>query len=188
MSWKSDLLSKLPPIFIFTVLYLLFFELTIHIGWESETYAGVYLLYFPAGIRLIASLVSGFWGTVGIAITTISISQYLWPDHPTWFYVVYGLLGAFSTLIAVNAMKRILKIDSLLTNLKLLHLPCVDLGATLFHALVLNVFLMVCGKFPDSDTVSRTLAMTVGDFNGGIVILLGLALFLKVNTILHVKI
>lgn len=164
---------------LFGALYLAVFELS----WSFdlvESYApGISLVFLPAGIKLIAALVSGFWGVFGTVIALAYVTPSFWPDQPLWFYVVYPALSGFSTLTIVTVMKRVLDLDDDIRNLRLIHIPFIDLCATLVHGVVVNGFFALNELPMGKDLLTRALAMSVGDFLGSLILLLSFAMLAK---------
>jgi hypothetical protein len=164
---------------LFGALYFAVFELS----WSFdlvESYApGISLVFLPAGIKLIAALVSGFWGVLGTVIALAYVTPNFWPDQSLWFYVVYPALSGFSTLAVVAVMKRALGIDDDIRNLRFIHIPLIDLCATLVHGVVVNAFFMLKHLQTDQDFFTRAFAMSVGDFVGSLILLLSFAVLAK---------
>ena len=164
---------------VFGALYLVVFELS----WSFdlvESYApGISLFFLPAGIELIAALVSGFWGVLGTVIALAYVTPGFWPDQALWFYAVYPALSGFSTLAVVTTMKRVLGIDDGIRNLRFIHIPLIDLCATLVHGAVVNAFFMLKHLQLDQDFLTRAFAMSVGDFVGSLILLLSFAVLAK---------
>lgn len=164
---------------LFGVLYFGFFELS----WSFdlvESYApGISLVFLPAGIKLIAALVSGFWGVLGTVIALAYVTPSFWPDQPLWFYVVYPALSGFSTLAVVAVMKRALGIDDDIRNMRFVHIPIIDLCATLVHGAAVNGFFALKHLEVDQDFFTRAFAMSVGDFLGSLILLLSFAMLAK---------
>ena len=168
---------------LFGALYFAVFELS----WSFdlvESYApGISLVFLPAGIKLIAALVSGFWGVLGTVIALAYVTPGFWPDQPLWFYVVYPALSGFITLAVVALMKRVLGIDDDIRNLRFIHIPLIDLCATLVHGAVVNAFFMLKHLQVDQDFFTRAFAMSVGDFLGSLILLLSFAVLAKLYDI-----
>ena len=164
---------------LFGALYLAVFELSLSFDLVESYAPGISLVFLPAGIKLIAALVSGFWGVLGTVIALAFVTPNFWPDQPLWFYVVYPALSGFSTLAVVTVMKRVLDIDDHIRNLRFIHIPLIDLCATLVHGMVVNGFFALDELPIDKDFLTRALAMSVGDFLGSLILLLSFAVLAK---------
>lgn len=173
------LTEKLLLSALFGALYFVFFELS----WSFdlvESYApGISLVFLPAGIKLLAALISGFWGVLGTVIALGCVTPNFWPDQPLWFYGVYPALSGFSTLAIVAVMKRLLDIDEDIHNIRFVHIPIIDLCATLVHGVVVNGFFALDQLSVDKDFLTRAFAMSVGDFLGSLILLLSFAVLAK---------
>ncbi|WP_281811164.1 hypothetical protein [Limnohabitans sp. MORI2] len=164
---------------LFGALYFALFE----ISWSFdlvESYApGISLVFLPAGVKLLAALISGFWGVLGTVIALAYVTPGFWPDQPLWFYVVYPALSGFSTLAVVALMKRMLGIDDDIRNLRFIHIPIIDLCATCVHGAVVNGFFALEHLSVDKDFFTRAFAMSVGDFLGSLILMLSFAVLAK---------
>ncbi len=172
-------IEKLLISALFGGLYLVMIKLSWTLDLVQGYAPGISLVFLPAGIKLVAALVSGFWGVLGTVVALACVAPDIWPDQPTWFYVVYPALGGFSSLAVVHIMKRALGIDDDLRNLRLTHIPLIDLCATLVHGVVLNSFFYLYHLHLDQDFWTRVLAMSVGDFFGSLIMLLGFSVLTR---------
>lgn len=173
------LIEKLLLSALFGALYLAVFELSTWLHFFQDYAAGISLVYLPAGIKLVAALVSGFWGVFGTVIALACVTPSFWPDQPLWFYVVYPALSGFSTLAVVAVMKRVLGIDDDIRNMRFVHIPIIDLCATLVHGAAVNGFFALKHLEVDQDFFTRAFAMSVGDFLGSLILLLSFAMLAK---------
>ena len=164
---------------LFGVLYFAFFELSWRFDLVESYAPGISLVFLPAGVKLVAALVSGFWGVLGTVIALAYVSPDFWPDQPLWFYALYPALSGFRTLAVVHVMKRLLGIDDDIRNLRFIHIPIIDLCATLVHGVAVNGFFALDQLSMDKDFFTRAFAMSVGDFLGSLILLLSLAVLAK---------
>ena len=172
-------IEKLLVCALFGALYLLCFRLTSALNVFFSYASGISLVFLPSGIKLVAALTSGFWGVLGTVVVLAWVTPEFWPDQPAWFYVVYPSLSGFSTLAVVALMKRLLNIDDDLLNLRLLHVPVIDLVSTVCHGLAVNGLFVWLGMPLQEEFITRALAMSVGDFFGGLILVLALVFGLK---------
>ena len=170
---------------LFGTLYFLAFETSFSLHLVEGYAPGISLIFLPAGVKLVAALVAGFWGVLGVVVALAYEARHVWANQHFCFYLAYASLGGFSTLFVVELFKRLLKIQPDLKNLRLLHLPVIDLFSTLFHGFVLNAYLITLHMDVGKDLLTRATAMAVGDFNGGLILLLSLAAFIKAHA--HLK-
>jgi len=75
------------------VLWILVWEAN-HLLFEAlEVAPGINLFFFPHGIRVLLTLLFGFWGATGIAITSALTSQELWGDTPLTAFITPFVSG-----------------------------------------------------------------------------------------------
>ena len=163
--------------------YFFAYDLSVNFDLVHSFAPGISLIFIPAGVKLVAALVSGFWGVLGTVVALSYAAPEFWPDQPMWFYPLYGAVSGFTTLFAVGLMKRLLHIQDDLSNLRLLQLPVIDLFSTLCHGFVVNVFFILCGLSTGPNLLMRATGMAVGDFVGGMILLVGLAIVLKLSEV-----
>ena len=187
MELARYLANKLLVCAIFGFCYLAAYDFSVGFDLVHSFAPGISLIFIPAGVKLVAAMVSGFWGVLGTVIALTYAAPEFWADQPLWFYPLYGGISGFTTLFAVNLMKRLLRIEDDLSNLSLLQLPVIDLFSTLCHGFVVNVFFMLCNLSTGPDLLLRATGMAVGDFVGGMILLVGLALVLKLSEVWRSK-
>ena len=172
-------IEKLLLSALFGGLYLLLIQVSWTLDLVQGYAPGISLVFLPAGIKLVAALVSGFWGVLGTVVALAYVAPDIWADQPLWFYIAYPAFGGFSSLAVALAMKHALGIGNNLHNLRLLHIPLIDLCATLVHGVVLNGFFVLVRIELAEDFWTRVFAMSVGDFFGSLIMLLGFAVLAK---------
>ena len=175
------LTEKLLVSGLFGLVYFGSFSLSSTLNLVDSYAPGISLVFLPAGIKLIAALIAGFWGVLGTVVALAYVSPDFWPEQPLWFYMVYPSLSGFSSLAVVAAMKRLLDIDNDIRNLRFIHIPIIDLCATLVHGMVVNGFFAIDHLQVDQDILTRALAMSVGDFLGSLILLLSFAALAKLH-------
>ena len=168
----KHLTEKLLVCILFGALYLGVFEISSTLDMVDSYAPGISLVFLPAGIKLVAALVSGFWGVFGTVLALAYVTPEFWPQQPMWFYVVYPALSGFSTLGVVILMKQLLGIDNDIQNLRFIHIPLIDLCATLVHGAIVNGFFALIHLEMDKDFLNRAFAMSVGDFFGSLILLM----------------
>ena len=187
MELARYLANKLLVCAIFGFCYLAAYDFSVGFDLVHSFAPGISLIFIPAGVKLVAAMVSGFWGVLGTVIALTYAAPEFWADQPLWFYPLYGSISGFTTLFAVNLMKRLLRIEDDLSNLSLLQLPVIDFFSTLCHGFVVNVFFLLCNLSAGPDLLLRATGMAVGDFVGGMILLVGLALVLKLSEVWRSK-
>ena len=165
----------------YTAFYMLngkldtFFSTSEHVSW----------IYMPSGIMLLFVLVFVELGAAGIVLASLWISsQYL--SSADWFVLIGGaLISGLAPLIA-----RKICFDKLLLNLNLDNLDAVTLlkVAVIFSvtSAVLHQLLFTW-RGMTSDFVGQTATMTIGNFNGTLIVLYGAKLILHYLVPLQAK-
>ena len=180
--WPSkNLTDSILTAVVFGVTYWVSFEISKHYDLTQSFAPGVSLIFIPAGVKLLAALVGGLWGVMGVVLALIYLANDFWAGQSQLFIFLTATINGLSTLAVVEAMRRLLTIDDDLSNLRLLHLPLIDLANSVCHGLVHNAFWIFWGVEKPSDFLSHATAMTVGDFFGSLIVLLGLSLVLKLK-------
>ena len=178
--WKNQShLDHLKTLVVFGLAYWASFEISKDLHLINDFAKGISLVYLPAGVKMVAALVGGFWGVLGTVLALMVLAHQNWADQPLVFMVLTACISGFSTLLAVHVMKKLLKIEDDLSNLKFIHVPVIDLVNTVFHSLVLNGLWVWFSVDPLSDFLWHAAAMSLGDFVGSMILLLGLTVFLK---------
>ena len=102
-----------------------------------------------------------------------------WPELHLGLAVPYVAISTLATWGGIALSMRLLHIRADLTNLKLLHLPILDLITTLLHAVLTNSFFVLAGLKQVDDWDTNTLAMMVGDYLGSLCLMVILFLALQ---------
>ena len=84
MGWSNVkyLAEKLLLSGLFGLLYFGAFSLSSTLDLVDSYAPGISLVFLPAGIKLIAALVSGFWGFLGTVVALALVSPEFWPEQP----------------------------------------------------------------------------------------------------------
>ena len=142
---------------------------------------GITLLFLPAGIKHVSILLAGRWGALGSFIGLLFMVPNFWPHLGLGLAVPYAAISTLATWVGIAAGLHWLGVDRNLKNLKLIHLPLIDLLTTALHALVTNGFFVVSGLKKIDEWGVNTLAMMFGDFLGSLSMMLVLFLVLKIR-------
>ena len=133
------------------------------------------IIYLPSGARLLACLVGRVWGAIGVGIAAwLVVSPDVWPGKSDMFYMSVAFINSCSVLFSVLLVQKILNISADLSNLKLIHLPVIDLAATFAQALCLYVFLLWQQQIEELQFLSLLITQITGNFIGGMIFMLGL--------------
>ena len=133
------------------------------------------IIYLPSGARLLACLVGRVWGAIGVGIAAwLVVSPDVWPGQSDMFYMSVASINSCSVLFGVLLVQKILNISANLSNLKLIHIPIIDLSATFAQALCLYVFLLWQRKIEELQFLSLLITQITGNYIGGMIFMLGL--------------
>lgn len=159
--------------------YFIAFKINQHLGFWVVYAQGINLIYLPAGVKNISILIARGWGAFGIFSALYLLALEFWSTAPAWQITAYCAVSTLSSLFAITVALRIFKISSDLTNLRLIHLPLIDLFTSVFHGLVANVFYFVAG-IKNEILICDVVAMMVGDFLGNFIMMMTLFIAIKV--------
>lgn len=127
---------------------------------------GIELVYLPAGFRLLIILLFGFWGALGIFITSPLLFINIFGSATVTELVINASVGAFVPYIVVKAFSRFFEISSSLAELKPIHLPILALAASITTPLAFNFQFLLAGRQPSELILTNFSAMAFGDFVG----------------------
>ncbi len=140
---------------------------------------GISLLFLPAGVKHVSILLAGRWGALGSFLGLLILVPSFWPELHLGMALLYVSASTLATLAGIVMSMRLLSIEADLSNLKLMHLPVIDLFTTLLHAVLTNSFFVLAGLKKITDWDHNTLAMMVGDYLGSLCLMLVLFLALQ---------
>ncbi len=175
---KSTVRYRLLLIGLSFSLYLLMFALTM-LSPSALMYEWVYLVFLPAGSKLICILLFGLWGTMGDALALFLMAIYFIPDGSLFAWTIYATVSSGATLLSVRFFMRYFQIDANLDKLQYWHIPVLSLFSSLLHALVSQLAFLSIQPQINTGYVVRTLAMTAGDFLGTAVVVIVLVFTLR---------
>lgn len=130
---------------------------------------GVDWIFLPSGLRLLAVLVFGIWGSVGISLATWALTVQVNPADPWWMDGGTALISGFSPLLASQLGRFWLKLPSDLHGLT--PWPLIQLAAlfALLSGSLHQVWYLWSGH--TSTPLSSAVVMVIGDFLGSLILL-----------------
>ena len=174
---RSSYLANITIALATGVLYLLAYWLNAAFDGFALYAQGVSLIFLPAGVRTVMILIGGKWAAVGAAIALAFVAGGIWPEMSWGVLIGYAALSSLTAWLAIQAMLNLLKVPQDLNGLRFIHLPLIDLVATLAHAFTVNAYFMLVGLRSPSHVADSALAMAFGDFVGtGVVMAVLMAL------------
>lgn len=131
-------------------------------------------MFLPAGLRLVAVLLFGLYGVIGLFFGAMVTGLPLGLDTQTT--ITISLISAVNPYLAINTTKYCLKIDRLMTGLNAKHLLSISFFAALFNGLSHNLYFHT---HIHETTLENCITMFAGDFLGSLILLYAFALGIK---------
>ena len=133
---------------------------------------GIDLVFIPAGFKLMCLLVGGEAAVVGLLLSSVYVSMRVW-DHTAVMQMVYfAFAGVGSYYVAVLLVKKFMRIDDTLNNLRYLHIIILSAAASILNGTVHNVVYVWQDKVKLDDFFAHAAAMVVGDFLGCFIVIM----------------
>jgi hypothetical protein len=149
---------------------------------EHVLYAqGVALVFLPAGVKHIAILIGRLSGAIGCFLALAYVTPEFWTDISLSHTFLYSGISTAATVALVLAGMQILNIHNDLSNLRLMHLPLIDLITTTGHSFVTNAYFIADGMKVNEEFISNALGMAFGDFTGSFVMMMMLLGAIKIK-------
>jgi hypothetical protein len=141
----------------------------------------IYLVFLPAGSKLIFILLFGVWGTLGDILALMIMSPiFVFEEESIWFSMAYAVVSGVATYLGVCLARYYLKISSSLGELRYQHIPLLALIGSVTHGFVTMVTLRILGNVTADEFFANYFAMILGDFIGIFVFILILRVVVKV--------
>jgi hypothetical protein len=163
---KNPILQRLLMVLASLALYFISLELTkllpqllIHDNW-------IYLVFLPAGSRLLSIMLFGIWGAIGDCIALFISAMNFFPEQQIAVWLTFATTSSLSSLIAIRLTMKQLKINLDLSNLQYWQIPALSIISNLAHAFVTQLTLSHFIQKHYEFYVRDSLAMAVGDFLG----------------------
>jgi hypothetical protein len=167
--------SPLTKIAICCASFFLFvFSFKINEAFDSiARYAtGISLVFIPAGFKLLCLLVGGEAAAVGLLLSSVYVSMRIW-DHTGFMQMVYFAFASVgSYYVVVLLVKRLMRIDDTLSNLRYLHIIVLSAAASILNGTVHNLVYVWQDKVKLEGFFAHSAAMVVGDFFGCFIVIM----------------
>ena len=85
MNWAERHTDSIVTAIVFGVIYWLSFVISKQLNLMPSFDKGTYLVFIPAGVKLVAALVGGLWGIAGVMAASIYLAHAVWPDQSEVF-------------------------------------------------------------------------------------------------------
>ncbi|EJO55251.1 MASE1 domain protein [Burkholderia multivorans CF2] len=145
---------------------------------HSEFVRGVNWIYLPSGVRLLATLLLGSDGAIGLLVASWLVDfLYFFPNDP-----IRSIAGGIIATVAPYATYRLARehygLHASLTNLTPKRLLILALAFSVANPLLTNIWLALRGQ--TTNIGERFFAMFVGDLSGTLIILYTIKILLSV--------
>mgnify|MGYP003334213223 CR=1 FL=1 len=168
---KNPILQRLLMVLASLALYFISLELTkllpqllIHDNW-------IYLVFLPAGSRLLSIMLFGIWGAIGDCIALFISAMNFLPEQQMIVWLTFATTSSLTSLIAIRLTMKQLKINLDLSNLQYWQIPALSVISNLAHAFVTQLTLSHFIQKHYEFYIRDSLAMALGDFLGTMLII-----------------
>lgn len=132
---------------------------------------GINLIFIPAGFKLLCILTGGEAAAVGLLISSVYVSMRVWDHTPITQMVYFAFAGVGSYYLVVQAVKKLMKIDDSLHNLRYVHIIILSAAVSIANGTVHNIVYVWQDKVAPADFLSKSAAMVMGDFLGCFIVI-----------------
>lgn len=168
---RNPALQRLLMVLASLILYFVSLEITklspevlIHEQW-------IYLVFLPAGIRLLSIMLFGVWGAIGDCIALLISAAGILPDQHIAVWLSFATTSSLASLIAIKLTMKQLQINLDLSNLQYWQIPALSVVSNLVHAFVTQFILSYFLQKQYHFYIRDSLAMALGDFIGTMLII-----------------
>jgi hypothetical protein len=173
-NWRIRLASIISTISVFVVSLWVNQEVFTH----SEFVRGVNWIYLPSGVRLLATLLLGADGAIGLLLASWLVDfLYFFPNDP-----IRSIAGGIIATVAPYATYRLARehygLQASLSNLTPKRLLVLALAFSVANPLLTNIWLALCGN--TTNIGERFFAMFVGDLSGALIVLYAMKALLSI--------
>lgn len=141
----------------------------------TEYGPGVSLVFIPAGVKLVALLVAGGWGLLGLAGAALWMAAEVWVQSGVGELVGNIAVWLGVPFVVVELMLRLLGIQRDLSNLTFWPLLMIGTAATAASSFASSAYAVGFHGRQEADWMGSALAMLLGDIVGaGLVVIVGM--------------
>jgi hypothetical protein len=167
---------RAPTVFIATALG---FAVVYHLAWLIQQnllgwfdlYEGVSALFLPAGIKMLAIMIGGLPGILGVILVSISTDMDVWGNQGIIFHLTAKIIWGGAPYLAYQLLKANLDIDNHLKGLTLGKIVLIGLVTSAFSTIASRAFYYAAGRLSIDIFNVSAWAMLVGDIAGICVVL-----------------
>lgn len=132
---------------------------------------GVYLVFLPAGVKLLAILVGHHWGALGILVVEFLVRWAEYGGLPGTLVLLELTVWVGSTYLAVLWLLRSGRLPWTLAGVTLRQLAIIAIGTAATNALANNAFALATGRLASESFWHSAMAWMVGDVVGALIVL-----------------
>lgn len=161
-----------------TVVFVLSLWINQEVFTQSQFVRGVNWVYLPSGVRLLATLLLGTDGAIGLLLASWLVDfLYFFPNDP-----IRSIAGGIIAAVAPYATYRLARehygLQASLVNLTPLRLVALAFAFSVANPLLTNIWLALRG---DTQRLGeRFFAMFVGDLSGALIVLYAMKALLAI--------
>ncbi len=156
-----------------------FFEVN---GWVFSQFAyseRAHWIFLPAALRVIAVLLLGSKGALGLMVGAYFTLPHASPDDLA-FEIALAVSSGLAPLAAVAICQRFFTINSDLAGLRGSHIIALSVVSALANSILLNILTFVTGRHHGDGLLAATIF--IGDMLGTVLLLLAIALAISIFT------
>lgn len=141
----------------------------------AEISSGVSAPYLPAGVRLIAAVVCGLFGSIGVFLASLVMAPETFPNANLLELLTLASISAFVPLLALVAVRRVFGIGEQLQELSFRSLLLLIVLQSVLSPIAHQTLYYFTALTPASPF--HLLVMISGDLVGCMLVVLGVAAF-----------
>jgi hypothetical protein len=136
----------------------------LHFSWAATW------IYLPTGMRLVLTLICGFWGAIGIVLASVILGFQVHENLGPYVIMVNALISGLAPYLSnLIGLKR-LAIPETLQDLKWRDLVQLSVICSVLNT-VLHQLWYVWAELTDGSWIDQTGVMFIGDFIGSMLLL-----------------
>lgn len=161
------------------LVWLAFFELNDWLFSHLAYTERAHWIFLPAALRVLAVLLLGGRGAIGLMIGAYLTLPHASPDDLA-FEIALSVSSGLAPLAAVAICQRFFKINSDLAGLRGTHIVALSVASALANSVLLNIVMASTGRHHGDGVLAATIL--IGDMLGAAILLLAIALGISAYT------
>ena len=143
----------------------------------------IYLIYLPAGYRLVAVITFGWLGAIGVGLA-YAIRIYFFRDLLLIDVAILATLYALAPLVAYKTWEKIFNITPNLVNISVLNLFWLSCFSAIFNA-IFRIIFFTYASLPSG--IEELIALIAGNLAGTFIVLYALKIVMQLYYVLKPK-